>query len=238
VLLDRPQRTADSAVLTAPDVPSALVELGCLSNPVEERLLQQHTYQKRLARGLVRSIEGYFAADAARLSSWPGRTGSIPIPGRSILESELWHSSLEIKPASSAEGPKVRRLAAGGRWIRTIGPRHERAGFYLRKANCGTERGSQKGCFLCGTDGSNPSPSSGESATNRSPRPRDAAATPVCLDLALDGEASRLIVSLLLDMALLSTTASGSVAERLAAPPQHRRLTSGSASRRSRCSSS
>jgi N-acetylmuramoyl-L-alanine amidase len=66
VLLDRPQRTADFAVLTAPDVPSALVELGCLSNPVEERLLQQHTYQQRLARGLVRSIEGYFAADAAR----------------------------------------------------------------------------------------------------------------------------------------------------------------------------
>jgi hypothetical protein len=28
-----------------------------------------------------------------------------------------------------------------------------------RKANCGTERGSEKGCFVCGTDGSNPSPS-------------------------------------------------------------------------------
>jgi hypothetical protein len=39
--------------------------------------------------------------------------------------------------------------------------------FLSRKANCGTERGSQKGCFVCGTDGSNPSPSSGESATNR-----------------------------------------------------------------------
>jgi hypothetical protein len=26
-----------------------------------------------------------------------------------------------------------------------------------REANCGTERGSQKGCFVCGTDGSNPS---------------------------------------------------------------------------------
>jgi hypothetical protein len=38
------------------------------------------------------------------------------------------------------------------------------------------------------------------------------------LGLALDGEASRLIVSLLLDMALLSTTASGSVLKRLAAP--------------------
>src|SRR6266550_1110617 len=39
--------------------------------------------------------------------------------------------------------------------------------FLLRKANCGTERGqAKKGCFLCGTDGSNPSPSSSESATN------------------------------------------------------------------------
>jgi N-acetylmuramoyl-L-alanine amidase len=61
VLLDHPQRSADFAVLTAPDIPSALVELGCLSNPQEERLLQQRHYQLKLARGLVRSVEGYFA---------------------------------------------------------------------------------------------------------------------------------------------------------------------------------
>ena len=34
-----------------------------------------------------------------------------------------------------------------------------------RKANCGTERGSENGCFVCGTDGSNPSPSSGQSVS-------------------------------------------------------------------------
>jgi len=62
VLLDHPQRSADFAVLTAPDIPSALVELGCLSNPTEERLLRQRTYQQRLARGLVRSVEAFFAA--------------------------------------------------------------------------------------------------------------------------------------------------------------------------------
>jgi N-acetylmuramoyl-L-alanine amidase len=62
VLRDRAQRSADFAVLTAPDVPSALVELGCLSNPVEERLLQQRAYQQKLARGLVRAVEAYFAA--------------------------------------------------------------------------------------------------------------------------------------------------------------------------------
>jgi N-acetylmuramoyl-L-alanine amidase len=59
-LLDNPQRSADFAVLTAPDIPSALVELGCLSNPAEERLLQQPGYQQRLARGLARAIEAYF----------------------------------------------------------------------------------------------------------------------------------------------------------------------------------
>jgi len=62
VLLERPQRSADFAVLTAPDIPSALVELGCLSNSREERLLQQRIYQQKLARGLVRAVESYFAA--------------------------------------------------------------------------------------------------------------------------------------------------------------------------------
>jgi N-acetylmuramoyl-L-alanine amidase len=65
-LLEHPQRSADFAVLTAPDIPSALVELGCLSNPREERLLRQRHYQKKLARGLVRSIEAYFAAYGRR----------------------------------------------------------------------------------------------------------------------------------------------------------------------------
>lgn len=61
-LLENPQRSADFVVLTAPDVPSVLVELGCLSNPVEERLLQEAAYQARLARGLAQAVETYFAA--------------------------------------------------------------------------------------------------------------------------------------------------------------------------------
>ena len=65
VLLDRPQRSDDFAVLTAPEIPSALVELGCLSNPAEERLLQQRAYQQKLARGLVRAVEAYFATNGA-----------------------------------------------------------------------------------------------------------------------------------------------------------------------------
>jgi N-acetylmuramoyl-L-alanine amidase len=64
VLLDHPQRSADFAVLTAPDIPSVLVELGCLSNPREERLLQQRGYQQKLARGLVRAVLAYFTHPA------------------------------------------------------------------------------------------------------------------------------------------------------------------------------
>lgn len=62
-LLDHPRRSAGFVVLTAPDIPSVLVELGCLSNPREERLLQQPAYQERLARGLARAIEAYFARE-------------------------------------------------------------------------------------------------------------------------------------------------------------------------------
>lgn len=64
-LLEKPHRSAAFVVLTAPDIPSALCELGCLSNPEDERLLPTRPYQRRLAQGLVRAIDDYFAAAAA-----------------------------------------------------------------------------------------------------------------------------------------------------------------------------
>ena len=64
-LLEKPHREAGFAVLSAPDLPSALVELGCLSNPEEERLLRQRGYQQLLARGLTQAIDDYFAARVA-----------------------------------------------------------------------------------------------------------------------------------------------------------------------------
>jgi len=60
-LLDKPRRSAGFAVLTAPDIPSALVELGCLSNREEERLLPRPAYQRRLSQALVRAIDDFFA---------------------------------------------------------------------------------------------------------------------------------------------------------------------------------
>jgi N-acetylmuramoyl-L-alanine amidase len=59
-LLDNTHRSAGFAVLKAPDIPSALVELGCLSNHAEERQLQQTSYQRKLAASLLRSVNDYF----------------------------------------------------------------------------------------------------------------------------------------------------------------------------------
>lgn len=61
-LLEKPHRSAGFVVLTAPDIPSVLVEIGALSNPAEARLLQQQSYRRRIAQGLAGAIERYFAA--------------------------------------------------------------------------------------------------------------------------------------------------------------------------------
>jgi N-acetylmuramoyl-L-alanine amidase len=59
-LLTNSHRSAGFVVLKAPDIPSALVEMGCLSNRVEEQLLQRPAYQRKVASSLVRSITDYF----------------------------------------------------------------------------------------------------------------------------------------------------------------------------------
>ena len=63
-LLERPHREAGFTVLTAPDIPSVLVELGCLSNRAEERLLGHPAHQRRLAEALKQAIDDYFAGAA------------------------------------------------------------------------------------------------------------------------------------------------------------------------------
>jgi N-acetylmuramoyl-L-alanine amidase len=59
-LLNHSHRSAGFAVLKAPDVPSALVEIGCLSNREEEVLLQSAPYQRKLTGGLVQSVDDFF----------------------------------------------------------------------------------------------------------------------------------------------------------------------------------
>jgi N-acetylmuramoyl-L-alanine amidase len=60
-LLRNPLRSAGFAVLTAPDVPAVLVELGFLSNPKDQALLRDRKHREKLARALALSIDRYFA---------------------------------------------------------------------------------------------------------------------------------------------------------------------------------
>jgi N-acetylmuramoyl-L-alanine amidase len=59
-MLENCHRSAGFAVLKAPDIPSALVEMGCLSNREEDVLLQKASYRAKIAKGIVQSVDAYF----------------------------------------------------------------------------------------------------------------------------------------------------------------------------------
>jgi N-acetylmuramoyl-L-alanine amidase len=69
---------ASFAVLKAPDVPSILVETAFISNPDEEKRLNDQAYQDRLARALLSGIKQYIAKHPPRphgpLAQAGGRT--------------------------------------------------------------------------------------------------------------------------------------------------------------------
>jgi N-acetylmuramoyl-L-alanine amidase len=65
LLPNNPHRFAGFAVLKAPDVPSVLIELGYLSNRADEALLRQPEHRRKVGAGVVRAVDGYFAAPPA-----------------------------------------------------------------------------------------------------------------------------------------------------------------------------
>ncbi|MCY1246431.1 N-acetylmuramoyl-L-alanine amidase AmiC [compost metagenome] len=52
---------AGFAVLKAPDIPSILIETAFISNPAEERKLNDSAHQEQLANAILRGIKAYFA---------------------------------------------------------------------------------------------------------------------------------------------------------------------------------
>ncbi|MBA4382018.1 MAG: N-acetylmuramoyl-L-alanine amidase [Sideroxydans sp.] len=56
---------AGFAVLKSPDIPSILVETAFISNPDEEKRLQDEDYQDEMARAILGGIKRYFAANPA-----------------------------------------------------------------------------------------------------------------------------------------------------------------------------
>jgi N-acetylmuramoyl-L-alanine amidase len=60
---------ASFAVLKAPDVPSILVETAFISNPQEEKRLNDEAYQNRLARAILEGIKRYISKHPPRPQS-------------------------------------------------------------------------------------------------------------------------------------------------------------------------
>lgn len=66
-MLRRSHRDAGLAVLLAPDVPAVLLEMGFITNPEDERLLNDPRARRRLMRAVAEGIDGYFREPAGAL---------------------------------------------------------------------------------------------------------------------------------------------------------------------------
>ncbi len=64
-LVKRPWRAAGFAVLKAPDVPSALIELGYLTNRREERQLRDPKHRAALSAAIARSVVAYLKSNTS-----------------------------------------------------------------------------------------------------------------------------------------------------------------------------
>jgi N-acetylmuramoyl-L-alanine amidase len=61
-----PHQRAGFKVLEAPDVPSAMIELGFMSNPDDEKLLLSEEWRDKAASAVVRAIAAYFRTKLAQ----------------------------------------------------------------------------------------------------------------------------------------------------------------------------
>lgn len=71
-MFKKPHQTAGFMVLEAPDIPSALIELGYLTNPTDEDLLVSPEWQDKAAVAIVEAIDDFFAARRAGAGYAPG----------------------------------------------------------------------------------------------------------------------------------------------------------------------
>ena len=71
-LLNNPSRHAGFVVLKAADIPSVLVEMGFMSNRLDEAALRQSAHRAAVAGAMARAIDGYFAASAGGFTRLSG----------------------------------------------------------------------------------------------------------------------------------------------------------------------
>lgn len=71
-LLNNPSRHAGFVVLKASDIPSVLVEMGFMSNRLDEAALRQSAHRTAVAGAMALAIDGYFAASAGGFTRLSG----------------------------------------------------------------------------------------------------------------------------------------------------------------------
>ncbi|MBO7483574.1 MAG: N-acetylmuramoyl-L-alanine amidase [Alphaproteobacteria bacterium] len=59
-LREKAHRFAGFVVLKSPNIPSVLLEMGYLSNPKEDKLMQRADYRKKLGMALTKAVNAYF----------------------------------------------------------------------------------------------------------------------------------------------------------------------------------
>lgn len=62
ILARKPHRSASLAVLTAPDVPAGLIELGYLSNAEDARQMKTEDWRNRVTRAIADAVDAQFGA--------------------------------------------------------------------------------------------------------------------------------------------------------------------------------
>jgi N-acetylmuramoyl-L-alanine amidase len=67
-----PLKSAGFRVLTAPDVPSVLVELGYMSNPQDLKLLMSEAWRARAVDAIVQAVQAFFAMRLAGAQAFDG----------------------------------------------------------------------------------------------------------------------------------------------------------------------
>ncbi len=74
-MLPNPERHAGFVVLKAADIPSVLVEMGFMSNPLDEAQLRRPSHRATVAVAMRDAVEAYFAATSRIALRAGGKTG-------------------------------------------------------------------------------------------------------------------------------------------------------------------
>lgn len=107
-------QSANFVVLRSPDVPSILVETAFISNPDEERKLNNVAHQRKLAKALANGVKTYFSANPPP-GTWMAEQGKtkprehIVASGETLSTIAMMHgvSLTELRVANARQGERL-----------------------------------------------------------------------------------------------------------------------------------